>query len=173
MGSRDNARTPYQWDDSADAGFTTGTPRLKVNPRYTEINLAADRKDPNGIFAYYQKLIAMRKEHHAILDGELEFLLEDHEQLVVYLRRCEEQTLLVAVNMSDKPAAAPLPEQVTGRTWQRILSNREDAPAGVSVGSWLPWRKSIVCPNNSVSPPGCLPSGGRLSVLIERKSVGA
>lgn len=140
--SRDNARTPYQWDDSENAGFTTGKPWLKVNPRYTEINLAADRKNPDGIFNWYRQLAQLRKEQPAILDGTLEFLLEDHEQMVVYLRRCEEQTLLVAVNLSSETAQVQMPEQVSGHKWTRLMANY-DMEANAAREQWQPWQTEI------------------------------
>ena len=67
--SRDNARTPMQWDDSENAGFTTGTPWLKVNPNYREINAAAQTDDPDSVFSFYRRLIALRKEHAVFVDG--------------------------------------------------------------------------------------------------------
>jgi len=142
--SRDNARTPYQWNDSDHAGFTTGTPWLKVNPSYKEINLQADRQSPDGIFAFYQKLIALRREHRAILDGDLRFLLEDHEQVLMYLRRCETDTLLVIANKSDETAAVTLPEEILSQKWTRLLSNREDTVPSLDGRShWLPWECEI------------------------------
>ena len=121
--SRDNPRTPYQWNDGENAGFSTGKPWLKLNPRYPEINLEADRKDPDSVFAYYQKLIRLRKENPAIIDGLYEQLLQDHEKIVMYLRKCTRQTLLVVANFSDDAIDLPLPEQVTGHRWEKLLSN--------------------------------------------------
>ena len=142
--SRDNARTPYQWDATENAGFTTGKPWLKVNPRYTEINLEADRKAPDGIFAYYQKLIEMRKTCPAILDGDLEFLLEDHPQVVMYLRSCARQTLLVVTNLSGETVDVDWPDQVKTHQWQRILTNREDTtPSLEGRAAWLPWEAEV------------------------------
>ena len=121
--SRDNARTPYQWDGSENAGFTTGKPWIKVNPAYTRINLEADRNSPDSIFAYYQKLIALRKTHPAILDGDLRFHLEDSDQLLVYTRTCSEEQLLVIANKSDETAEFALPEELAAKAWQPVLMN--------------------------------------------------
>ncbi|MGP7819826.1 alpha-amylase family glycosyl hydrolase, partial [Niallia sp. 01092] len=71
---RDNARTPFQWDDSTNAGFTTGTPWINVNPNYTEINAEKAIKDPNSVFQYYKKLIKLRKEHEIIVYGDYELI---------------------------------------------------------------------------------------------------
>ena len=90
--SRDNARTPYQWNDTPNAGFTSGTPWIGTNPNYKEINLEKDRQNPQGIFRHYQALIQLRKEHPAILDGDLTFLLEDRPSVIAYLRRCARET---------------------------------------------------------------------------------
>ena len=128
--SRDNARTPYQWDATENAGFTSGKPWIKVNPSYHEINLEADRNSPESIFAYYQKLIAMRKTHPAIPEGDLRFYLEDSDQLLVYTRNCPEETLLVIANKSDRPAAFAMPEELTGYNWKpELMNDMGDAPA--------------------------------------------
>ena len=136
--SRDNARTPFQWDDTEHAGFTKGTPWLKVNPRYTQINLQADRADKVSIFAYYQKLIAMRKTDPAILDGCFALLLPEHEKIVMYLRSCTRQTLLVVANFSDETVPLPIPEQIAGHTWKPLLHNYEntDPMANKTLQPW-------------------------------------
>ena len=140
--SRDNPRTPYQWNASENAGFTTGRPWIKVNPRYTEINYEADRKDPDSIFAYYQKLIAMRKDNPAILDGDLQFFLEEHPQMVVYTRQCARQKLLVVANFSNDTVTEALPAVITGRKWSRLLCNYDTAPT-VETQVWQPWQAEI------------------------------
>ena len=142
--SRDNARTPYQWDATENAGFTTGKPWMKLNPKYTQINLEADRKSPDSIFAYYQKLIQMRKECPAILDGDLQFYLEEHPNVLMYTRRCARQALLVIANKGDEPAAVQLPEELKARKWERILTNYEDtAPSVDGRETWLPWEAEV------------------------------
>ena len=125
--SRDNARTPYQWNDSQNAGFTTGKPWIKVNPKYKEINLEKDLNSENSIFKYYKKLIAMREDCPAIIDGELEFLCEDSDQIVAYTRSCIRQNLLVVANYSDKPAKFELPDNLKDFVWKRILQNYDDS----------------------------------------------
>lgn len=142
--SRDNARTPYQWNAGENAGFTTGKPWMKVNPRYTQINLEADRSAEDSIFAYYQKLTRMRKEHPAIIEGSLEFLLEDHPQILMYLRKCQDETLLVIANYSGENADLELPEEIRGGKWQRTLSNRENKSPSVESGEVLqPWEVEV------------------------------
>ena len=142
--SRDNARTPYQWDGSANAGFTTGKPWIKVNPRYTEINYAADRAAEKSIFAYYQKLIAQRKCHPAIVEGDFRMLLPEHEKVVMYLRKCDAETLLVVANFSDETVKTEWPEELKEFAWKRVLTNREDtAPSMDGRTEWLPWEAEI------------------------------
>ena len=112
--SRDNARTPMQWDDSAQAGFTDGAPWIKVNPNYKEINAAQQLADPNSIFYYYQKLIRLRKEKDIIVYGGFEPLYRDNEQIFAYIRRLEQEKLLTVCNFSDKNAEMDIPEEFKG-----------------------------------------------------------
>lgn len=112
--SRDNARTPMQWDDSAQAGFTDGAPWIKVNPNYKEINAAQQLEDPNSIFYYYQKLIRLRKEKDIIVYGGFETLYRDDEQIFAYIRRQAQEKLLTVCNFSDKNAEMEIPEEFKG-----------------------------------------------------------
>ncbi len=104
---RDNARTPMQWSKEENAGFTSGTPWMKVNPNYTEINAEAELADENSIFYYYKRLIRLRKDHPVFADGEFELLLEEDEQIFAYTRSNADTKLLVCVNFSDKAAECP------------------------------------------------------------------
>ena len=98
--SRDNARTPMQWDASANAGFTTGTPWITVNPNYPEINVAQALADPNSIFYYYQKLIQFRKQHRVVVDGVYELLLPDDPEIYAFTRTLNNECWLVILNFS-------------------------------------------------------------------------
>lgn len=97
---RDNARTPFQWDSSENAGFTTGIPWLKVNPRYVEINGEAALHDVDSIFYYYQTLIRLRKEMPVIVHGSFELLLPKHEAIFAYRRQLDREKLIVICNFS-------------------------------------------------------------------------
>ena len=108
--SRDNARTPMQWDTSAGAGFTTGEPWIKVNPNYQQINAADQLKDPDSVFHYYQKLIRLRKEMDIIVYGEFEALYRDHDQIFAYTRKLGSEKLLTVCNFSAQEAEMELPE---------------------------------------------------------------
>ena len=105
---RDNARTPMQWDDTENAGFTTGTPWLGVNPNYTEINARSQLQDENTVFHYYKKLIHLRKENSIFVDGDFTLLLPEDENIFAYVREYEGRKLLVAANFTDKEVECPL-----------------------------------------------------------------
>lgn len=96
--TRDNARTPMQWDTTEQAGFTTGKPWMKVNPNYTEINAAEQVDCEDSIFNYYRKLIQLRKELPVLTDGKFTMLDMDHNQIFAYLRDNGENKLLVVCN---------------------------------------------------------------------------
>ena len=100
--SRDNARTPMQWDASANAGFTTGTPWIAVNPNHTEINAKAAQAKPDGVFATYKALAALRKSHRIIVQGTYTPLLEHHPKVVAYLRKYNGQCLAVLANFTGQ-----------------------------------------------------------------------
>lgn len=99
--SRDNARTPMQWDDSENAGFTTGTPWIAVNPNYTEINAKEQIEREDSVFNYYKKLIALRKKYEIIVYGDYKLLFPEDEELFVYERSLEGKKLLVVCNFSE------------------------------------------------------------------------
>ena len=98
--SRDNARTPMQWDASENSGFTTGTPWIAVNPNYKKINVADQLKREDSVFHYYQNLIRLRKENEIIVYGNYELLLPEDENIFAYIRTLDNQKLLVVCNFS-------------------------------------------------------------------------
>lgn len=109
--SRDNARTPVQWDDSPQAGFTSGNPWIAVNPNYTQINAKAETADPGSVFHYYRKLIALRKEYPIIVYGRYELLMEDDEELFVYMREMDGEKLLVVCSFCDHETDLAIPAE--------------------------------------------------------------
>ena len=111
---RDNARTPMQWDDSKNGGFTGGTPWIEVNPNYLEINAKKEISDADSIYNYYKKLIKLRKENMVFTQGEFQLLLEEDPQIFAYTRTTGEEMMCVIANFTDKPAPCRLPE-----TWQK------------------------------------------------------
>ncbi len=110
--SRDNARTPYQWDSSANAGFTTGTPWLSVNPNYKWLNRKAEEADPDSLLSYYKQLVQLRKSPayaDALIEGELIPYLPEQKNLMAYLRKGENQTILVCGNFQKEAQDVKLP----------------------------------------------------------------
>jgi oligo-1,6-glucosidase len=105
--SRDNARTPMQWDDSPHAGFSTSEPWLPVNPNYKEINAAAQVDDRDSVFSHYRRLIELRHTEPAVAYGDFSLQVPDHPQLFAFSRRHEDTELLVVANFSGAPAEAP------------------------------------------------------------------
>lgn len=105
--SRDNARTPMQWSDGKNAGFTDGTPWFALNPNYTVINAENALEDKNSVFYYYQKLILLRKEYQVFLDGSFTLLLPEDEKIFAYVRKNEDSELLVCVNFTDEELSLP------------------------------------------------------------------
>ena len=120
---RDNARTPMQWNDQPQAGFTTGTPWIKVNPNYVDINAKKALANTHSIFYYYQKLIALRKSYDIIIDGDYQLLLPDDEHLFIYKRCLDKQELLVICNFTDQPQTVCLNEEMENSTL--LISNDE------------------------------------------------
>lgn len=128
--SRDNARTPVQWSNKENAGFTTGTPWLKVNSNYTEINVESQEVQPNSVLNYYRKLTALRKspEYKEVFTyGTFAPVYEETESVMAYYRIGDGKRMLVAANFGEAPVEVKLEYPVK----QIVLSNRE----GVSEGS--------------------------------------
>lgn len=121
--SRDNARTPMQWDSSKNAGFTSGTPWIKVNPNYKEINVAEALADPNSVFHYYKKLIKLRRENPVIVYGTYDLILDSDEEIYAFTRTLEEDCLLVILNFSKKSPVFHLPENITFANTNLLISN--------------------------------------------------
>ena len=129
---RDNARTPMQWDASENGGFTSGTPWLQVNKNYKTINAAAQVNDPDSVFAYYKKLIALRHTNEVMVNGVYDVLTPDHPQIYAYTRTLGDKQLLVLCNDSEKEVGVPaeIEEKIAGA--QGILiQNYKDVKAGV------------------------------------------
>ena len=126
--SRDNARTPVQWDDGANAGFTTGKPWLKVNPNYKQINVQAQVNDEDSVLAFYKKLTRLRKSEEykeTIVYGQLIPYLEEEKNLIAYFRKGE-KTLLVLANFQKDPSKVQLPAPAK----KVVLNNKESVNWG-------------------------------------------
>lgn len=142
--SRDNARTPVQWTDGPNAGFTTGTPWIALNPNYTRINASEQQSRPDSVLNYYKKLLALRKApqwEETLVWGSCEPVLEQEEGVMAYLRSSEGQRLLVVCNLSELPRSLALP----GVVRQILLNNQEGGPqAGFDRFAAQPWQAVVL-----------------------------
>ena len=128
--SRDNSRTPMQWDASPNAGFTEGKPWIGVSHNYAEINAERALAEPDSVFYAYQQLIALRKSEPVLTWGDYQDLLPEHPSLWCYRRQWQGQTLLVAANLSGEPQAWEPP---AGSTDGEVLMSNYDTPAGMTL----------------------------------------
>lgn len=120
---RDNARTPMQWDDSENAGFTTGTPWIPVNPNYKEINAKEQIGRKSSVFHYYKKLIALRKQYEIIVYGKYELLLPDSEEIYAYTRTLGDEKLLVVCNFTENKVTYDVPEEFNKAQGNMLINN--------------------------------------------------
>lgn len=121
---RDNARTPMQWTAGENAGFTTATPWLPVNPNYCQINAAAELNDPDSVFYYYQKLIRLRKTYPIFREGAFNLLDPENDKIFAYTRSTPEDHLLVVCNFTAQAQEFALPERFLGA--QKLIGNYPD-----------------------------------------------
>jgi oligo-1,6-glucosidase len=150
--SRDQGRTPVQWNASAHAGFTAGTPWIAVNPDYVDVNAAAQVGQEGSVFEHYRQLIALRHTDPVVTDGEFELLLPEHPAIWAFLRRGRDAELLVAANFSAEPVTAVLPvagdwagaEVVLGSHRDRSASSSSPLPE-LALAPWesVIWRRSV------------------------------
>ncbi|MGM0778069.1 MAG: glycoside hydrolase family 13 protein [Bacillota bacterium] len=131
--SRDNSRTPVQWDDSENAGFTSGIPWIKVNPNYKEINVKRELETPDSIFHYYKKLIALRKENEVMVYGDYADLSDGQDELYIYTRSLGEVAWLIVLNKSERTNEVKLPEIAQGLGKELLLGNYAEIPVGDSA----------------------------------------
>ena len=122
--SRDDSRTPMQWDASENAGFTTGTPWIGIADNYKAINAAAQMDAPDSIRSFYKTLVALRKKMPVISAGKIEFLYPDNADLLAYRRYDGETELLVLCNLREREIAKPLPVGWTDA--EKLLGNYPD-----------------------------------------------
>ncbi|HEY3060011.1 MAG TPA: alpha-glucosidase [Chloroflexota bacterium] len=142
--SRDNARTPIQWDSSPHGGFTTGSPWIGANPNYASINVAQARADPDSIFHYYRRLIELRREHPILVYGTYDLLLDAHEQIYAYTRTLDAERLLVMLNFTADTPVFALPSHITFRRAELLISNLAvDADQDVHLLTLRPYEARV------------------------------
>jgi oligo-1,6-glucosidase len=137
--SRDNARTPMQWDASPNAGFTTGTPWLPVNPNHTEINAEAARADPDSVFHHYRRLIELRHSEPVVAHGDFTMLLPEDEQVYAFTRRLDDTELLVLGNFSGEPVVARVPAAERWEAAELLVGEVGDGPLALR-----PWEGRVL-----------------------------
>lgn len=137
--SRDNARTPVQWSDEENAGFSTHKPWMIVNPNYKEINLAKQKDDRNSVYAFYKKMIALYKDpayHETLTFGRFEPYMRETKNLIAYYRRGEGQTLLVLANFQNEPQTVMLPEAAGNVILNNCASVDLDDDGRITLGGY-------------------------------------
>jgi oligo-1,6-glucosidase len=145
---RDQGRTPVQWDTSPEAGFTTGTPWIAVNPDYAEVNAAAQAGVAGSVFEHYRQLIALRRTDPVVTDGEFELLLPEHPAIWAFARRGRDAELLVAANFSGDPVSVALPLDAGWADAAVVLTSHpgrpRPQPPNLTLAPWesVIWRRS-------------------------------
>lgn len=138
--SRDNSRTPMQWDASHHGGFTTGTPWIGSAPNYQDINAEAALRDPDSVFHHYRQLIALRKQYDIIVHGDYRLLLKDDPRIFAYMRTHGSERLLVISNFYGEEAEFTLPVEVSLHGEAHILiSNYKDTPSTIQQLTLRPY----------------------------------
>lgn len=141
-GSRDNARSPVQWDASSHAGFTTGEPWFPVNPNHVEINADAELADPDSVFHHYRRLIELRHSDPVVADGDFHMLLPEHPAIYAFTRSLDTQTVLVVANFSsDDQRLEGLPAEEDWGAAELVLGNYPDPGAGLPP--LRPWEARV------------------------------
>lgn len=142
--SRDNARTPMQWDESENAGFTKGNSWIKVNDNYKYINTKRALEDKNSIFYHYKKLIDLRKNKDIIIYGEYELILKENKEIFSYIRKLNDETLLVISNFYENITEFILPEDIKFDRYDLVISNYEDVPNDIRKFKLRPYESIVI-----------------------------
>lgn len=142
---RDHARTPMQWDDSYCAGFTTGTPWIMVNPAYKEINAKKQLTDDNSVFAYYKKLIELRRSSDykdIIVYGTYELISPEDENIYAYLRHYEDRTMIVICNLSAEEIVYNIPDEINIQSAKCLIANYQNTECRRDM-KLAPWQSGV------------------------------
>ncbi len=141
--TRDNARTPMQWDATPGGGFSTGTPWIAMNPDHVEVNAAAQDDEPDSVFAHHRRLIELRHADPVLTDGEFELLLPDDPAIWAFTRRTPEAELLVAANFSAADVEVELPVDGDWSAAETVLGNLPGPPSAGPKVSLRPWESVV------------------------------
>lgn len=146
--SRDNSRSPMQWDSKIHAGFTEGEPWIGISGNHSYINVAAEERDPDSVLQYYRKLIALRKQYAVIREGSIEFLYQGQPEIFAYRRFLEDQELLVINNLTGEEAV--LQEPVVCKGSKRLIGNYPWGISGDIVYSLRPYESVVLFKNQEM-----------------------
>ena len=124
--SRDNARTPMQWDNNLNGGFSKATPWIDVNPNYKQINVKESVEDSNSIFNYYKELIKLRHNNDTIVYGDVKLIYPENESIFAYTRNLEDEQLMVVLNFYENEIDFKIPDNIDINKLEIILSNYKD-----------------------------------------------
>jgi oligo-1,6-glucosidase len=141
--SRDNGRTPFQWNATTNAGFTTGTPWIKVTPNYKTINATAEEKDPNSVLNYFKKIVKLRKENPVLIYGKYTLLDKDNPNVYAYTRTLDNEKVLVLLNFSKDMVSWQVPAG-TGLTNTVLINNYASLGAMNTTVTLKPYQAVIV-----------------------------
>ncbi|QRV75856.1 alpha-amylase [Ceratobasidium sp. AG-Ba] len=135
--ARDHARTPVQWDDSTHAGFTTGTPWMRVNDNYTNINVKTQKSDDNSVLTFWKKMIQLRKDYPVLVHGNFTLLDEKNEHIFAYTRRHDGNAVLVIMNFSREARNFTLPKEIAPLMSEMIAGNVTSSKGSVNTGDQI------------------------------------
>jgi oligo-1,6-glucosidase len=138
ISARDNGRTPFQWDGTTNAGFTTGKPWLKVNPNYTGVNVASEETDPNSCLNYFRKIVQLRKNNPVLTYGKYTLLDKDNPDVYAYTRELDRKKVLVLLNFKDKSASV-----ATGHDLSKAKVVLGNYPAASQDGRLRPYEAVV------------------------------
>ncbi|MGD6967216.1 glycoside hydrolase family 13 protein [Rossellomorea vietnamensis] len=141
--SRDNSRTPMQWTEEVNGGFSKGNPWMKVNPNYKSINVEAQLKDEDSILSFYKKMIAVKKDNDIFTYGIYDLLLPNHEQIYAYTRTLENEKVLVLTNLSTENAEAPLEDLTVGSEGLMLNNYSVEQHSGISKVALKPYEARV------------------------------
>lgn len=151
--SRDNTRTPFQWNTTTNAGFTTGLPWIKINPNYTTVNVLSEEKDPNSELNYFRKIVALRKKSPALIYGTYKTYNIDNPTIYCYTRSEGNEKLLVILNFSNKEITYSIDKSIDTKLATKIICNYHDAAITKNNIKLMPWQSVVFALNINKSAP--------------------
>jgi oligo-1,6-glucosidase len=141
--SRDNGRTPMQWDDTIHAGFSTGQPWIGVNPNYEEINAETQVLDKDSVFWHYKRLVELRRTEPVVAHGDFTMLLDDHPYVYAFTRRLDDVELLVLGNFSAEQQPVDLPDVDVWRSSEPLITNVPQEQGKAPSLHLAPWEARV------------------------------